>query len=154
MRWRRALALCNLVDEVADKQRYILDAFPRVVRDVARKQEKDVELTISGGDIELDRIVLDEMSDPLLHLVRNSIDHGIETPDLRQAAGKPPEGTLKLRAWHGAGQVIVDVIDDGREDSHPGIEDAPALDAPRRPAAPGGATGRWRPLRCPARTPC
>jgi two-component system, chemotaxis family, sensor kinase CheA len=93
---------------------YILDAFPRVVRDVARKQEKDVELTISGGDIELDRIVLDEMSDPLLHLVRNAVDHGIESPEARAKAKKSPRGKLSIDVTRQKGQIFIEVSDDGR----------------------------------------
>ena len=93
---------------------YILDAFPRVVRDVARKQAKDVELTISGGDIELDRIVLDEMSDPLLHLVRNAVDHGIESAEARKKANKPPRGKLSIDVSRQKGQIFIEVSDDGR----------------------------------------
>ena len=93
---------------------YILDAFPRVVRDVARKQSKDVELTITGGDIELDRIVLDEMSDPLLHLVRNAVDHGIESPEARMKANKPARGKLFINVSRQKGQIYIEVADDGR----------------------------------------
>ena len=93
---------------------YILDAFPRVVRDVSRKQEKDVELEIAGSDIELDRMVLDEISDPLLHLVRNSVDHGLETPEARKAAGKNPRGKLFIRVSRQKGQIYIEVGDDGK----------------------------------------
>jgi two-component system chemotaxis sensor kinase CheA len=93
---------------------YILDAFPRVVRDVARKQGKDVELTISGGDIELDRIVLDEMSDPLLHLVRNAVDHGIESPEARAKTNKPARGKLSIDVTRQKGQIFIEVSDDGK----------------------------------------
>ena len=93
---------------------YILDAFPRVVRDVARKQEKDVELTISGGDIELDRIVLDEMSDPLLHLVRNAVDHGIESPEARKKTGKSERAKLSIDVSRQKGQIFIEVSDDGK----------------------------------------
>lgn len=93
---------------------YILDAFPRVVRDIARKQDKDVELNISGGDIELDRIVLDEISDPLLHLVRNAVDHGIESPAERSAHNKNPKGKLFINVSRQKGQIYIEVGDDGR----------------------------------------
>jgi len=86
---------------------YILDAFPRVVRDIARKQEKDVELNISGGDIELDRIVLDEISDPLLHMVRNAVDHGIESPKDRTAHNKNPKGKLFINVSRQKGQICI-----------------------------------------------
>jgi two-component system, chemotaxis family, sensor kinase CheA len=93
---------------------YILDAFPRVVRDVAHKQQKDVELTITGGDIELDRIVLDEISDPLLHLVRNAVDHGIESPEVRKKTNKPIRGKLFINVSRQKGQILIEVADDGR----------------------------------------
>ena len=93
---------------------YILDAFPRVVRDVARKQEKDVEFSISGGDIELDRIVLDEISDPLLHLVRNAVDHGLEKPEARLKAKKPAKGKLFINVSRQKGQIYIEVGDDGK----------------------------------------
>lgn len=93
---------------------YILDAFPRVVRDIARKEGKDVDLQITGGDIELDRVVLDEMSDPLLHLVRNSVDHGLETIEERQAKGKEPKGKLFINVSRQKGQIYIEVGDDGK----------------------------------------
>jgi two-component system chemotaxis sensor kinase CheA len=93
---------------------YILDAFPRVVRDVAHKQQKDVELNITGGDIELDRIVLDEISDPLLHLVRNAVDHGIESPEVRKKNSKLPRGKLFINVSRQKGQILIEVADDGR----------------------------------------
>lgn len=93
---------------------YILDAFPRVVRDVAKKQGKDVELEILGGEIELDRVVLDEMSDPLLHLVRNAVDHGLETPEERKRRNKPPRGKLTIQVSRQRGQIYIEVIDDGQ----------------------------------------
>jgi two-component system, chemotaxis family, sensor kinase CheA len=93
---------------------YILDAFPRVVRDISRKQNKDVELEISGSDIELDRVVLDEISDPLLHLVRNSVDHGIEPAEKRKASKKNPKGKVFIRVSRQKGQIFIEVGDDGR----------------------------------------
>jgi len=93
---------------------YILDAFPRVVRDVAKKQGKDVELEILGGEIELDRMVLDEMSDPLLHLVRNAVDHGLETPEERKKNNKEPRGKLTIQVSRQRGQIYIEVVDDGQ----------------------------------------
>jgi two-component system chemotaxis sensor kinase CheA len=93
---------------------YILDAFPRVVRDIARKASKEVDLQITGGEIELDRVVLDEMSDPLLHLVRNSLDHGLETVEERKAKGKNPKGRLFINVSRQKGQIYIEVGDDGK----------------------------------------
>ncbi|HTS78056.1 MAG TPA: chemotaxis protein CheW [Bryobacteraceae bacterium] len=87
--------------------------FPRVVRDMALGLGKQVALTMEGAETELDRTILEAIKDPLTHLVRNSIDHGLETPEKRLAAGKPAESVLKLRALHEGGQVIIQVFDDG-----------------------------------------
>lgn len=86
----------------------------RVVRDVARKAGKQVEFIQTGADTELDRNVVEQIADPLVHMVRNSVDHGIETPEQRQAAGKPPVGRVELKAYHQAGNINIEVIDDGR----------------------------------------
>lgn len=86
----------------------------RLVRDTARKLCKDVELVIEGQETELDRNVVEALSDPLVHMVRNSVDHGIETPDQREAAGKPRTGKLTLRAYHKGGAINIEIIDDGR----------------------------------------
>ena len=88
--------------------------FPRLVRDVSTKLGKQVELELVGKDTELDRTVVDALGDPLVHLVRNSLDHGLEGPDERTAAGKPPTGTLHLSARHAGGNVVIEVRDDGR----------------------------------------
>jgi two-component system chemotaxis sensor kinase CheA len=88
--------------------------FPRVVRDVATRLGKQVELRLVGQDTELDRTVVDALGDPLVHLVRNALDHGLESPAERTAAGKPPTGTLEISARHAGGHVIVSVRDDGR----------------------------------------
>lgn len=85
----------------------------RVTRDLSAKQRKQVHLVTSGEDTELDRSVVEELNDPLLHMIRNSIDHGIESPDKRAAAGKPPVGTLQLRAYHQGGNIVVEIEDDG-----------------------------------------
>jgi two-component system chemotaxis sensor kinase CheA len=87
--------------------------FPRLVRDVARTCAKQVRLDVQGSETELDKTVIEAIRDPLTHLVRNAVDHGIETPELRRAKGKPPEGRLLLRAFHEAGQVNIEVADDG-----------------------------------------
>ena len=86
---------------------------PRVVRDLGAQCGKHVRLEMVGRETELDRTLLEAVKDPLTHLVRNSVDHGVETPDVRQRAGKPPEGVLTLRARHESGQVVVEVADDG-----------------------------------------
>jgi two-component system chemotaxis sensor kinase CheA len=88
--------------------------FPRLVRDLAARLGKQVDLRLEGADTELDRTVVDALGDPLVHLVRNALDHGLETPSERIAAGKPPTGVLELAARHAGGHVIVAVRDDGR----------------------------------------
>lgn len=93
---------------------YILDNFPRIVRDLARKQNKEVELNISGAEIELDRVILDEISDPLVHLVRNAIDHGIEDIDERKVLNKNPAGEVFINVSRQKGQIFIEVGDDGR----------------------------------------
>ncbi|WP_022852467.1 hybrid sensor histidine kinase/response regulator [Thermodesulfatator atlanticus] len=92
----------------------VFNKFPRIVRDLARSTGKKVNLRIEGADTELDRSIIDAIKDPLTHLVRNSIDHGIEDPDVRVQVGKPPVGTLVLRAYHEGGQVVIEIEDDGR----------------------------------------
>lgn len=88
--------------------------FPRLVRDLAKATSKQIDLQMRGEDTELDRTVIEAISDPLIHLVRNSVDHGIETPDERRAAGKSATGTVLLTARHEEGRIIVTVEDDGR----------------------------------------
>lgn len=92
----------------------VFQRFPRVVRDVARELGKDVELQIRGADTELDKAMLDRLADPLMHIVRNALDHGIEAPEARQAAGKPARGRLLLNAYHESGVVVIEVSDNGR----------------------------------------
>lgn len=87
--------------------------FTRVVRDVSRELGKDIELSISGGDTELDKSMVEKIGDPLMHLVRNAMDHGIEAPDVRVANGKPVRGRLELNAFHDSGSIIIEVADDG-----------------------------------------
>jgi two-component system chemotaxis sensor kinase CheA len=88
--------------------------FPRLARDLANELGKEVLLKLEGGDVELDKTILEGLSDPLTHMVRNSVDHGIEAPAIRIAAGKPSMGTVTLRASHQAGQVVIEISDDGK----------------------------------------
>jgi len=87
--------------------------FPRLVRDLSTKLGKQVELKLIGADTELDRTVVDALGDPLVHLVRNALDHGLESPEARTAAGKAPTGTLEIAARHAGGSVIIEVRDNG-----------------------------------------
>jgi two-component system chemotaxis sensor kinase CheA len=91
----------------------VFDPLPRLVRDTARRLDKTVELVLEGAETEADKDILDVLGEPLLHLVRNALDHGIEPPDRRMAAGKPPGGTLRVRALQDKGGVVVEVSDDG-----------------------------------------
>lgn len=88
--------------------------FPRLVRDLGRDLNKPVQLQIEGGDVEIDKTILEGLSDPLTHMIRNSVDHGIEAPEVRTAAAKPAMGTVLLRASHQAGQVVIEISDDGK----------------------------------------
>jgi two-component system chemotaxis sensor kinase CheA len=92
----------------------IFNLFPRTVRDIAKQQGKEVNLQIEGGDNSVDKRILEEMKDPLLHLLRNAIDHGIETPTERQSHGKPAIATIRLRGYQVGSTVSIEVIDDGR----------------------------------------
>ena len=87
--------------------------FRRLVRDLSKDLGKDVVLETSGAETELDKVVIDKLADPLVHLLRNSLDHGIETPDQRTAAGKPSKGTIRLDAAHQQGQIVLTITDDG-----------------------------------------
>ncbi|WP_292520679.1 chemotaxis protein CheA [Methanoculleus sp.] len=91
----------------------IFNRLPRVVRDVANHDGKEVEFVIEGGETELDRSMMDGLSDPLLHIIRNAVNHGIETPDVREAGGKPPKGLLRLTARRDKDNVIIEIEDDG-----------------------------------------
>lgn len=88
--------------------------FPRLVRELAKEQGKEVEFVMEGGEIAVDKQILEEIKDPLLHLLRNAVDHGMETPAERQKAGKPPQGKLVLKAVQSGSHIIVEVSDDGR----------------------------------------
>ena len=91
----------------------VFNRFPRMVRDLAKELNKDINLTIEGEDTELDRTVIDEIGDPLMHLLRNSLDHGVEHPDDREAKGKPRTGEVGLIARHEGNNVVIMVTDDG-----------------------------------------
>ena len=93
---------------------FVFSRFPRVVHDVAAKLGKEVELRTVGEGTELDKGLIERITDPLTHLVRNSLDHGLESPDEREAAGKPRKGAITLRAYHQGGAIVIEVSDDGR----------------------------------------
>lgn len=91
----------------------VFETFPRAVRDLAREFGKEVEFVVTGGEVELDRRIIEALGEPLLHLIRNALDHGLEAPAVRQAAGKPARGRLAIRAWEKGNRVVVEVEDDG-----------------------------------------
>lgn len=91
----------------------VFNRFPKMVRQLSRDLNKKIELNIVGAETELDRTVIDEIGDPLVHLIRNSVDHGIESPEERRAKGKPEEGTVELRAYHSGNYVFIEIEDDG-----------------------------------------
>lgn len=91
----------------------VFNKFPRIVRELSRKLGKEVELEMAGLSVELDRSIIEALIDPITHLVRNALDHGIESPQVRVAGNKPPDGKLVLHAYHESGRVIIDVRDDG-----------------------------------------
>ncbi|MFC4617364.1 chemotaxis protein CheW [Camelliibacillus cellulosilyticus] len=91
----------------------VFNRFPRMVRSVAKELKKSINLEITGAETELDRTVIDEIGDPLVHLIRNSMDHGIEFPDVRRKLGKPEDGHIVLRAYHAGRHVMIEIQDDG-----------------------------------------
>lgn len=113
--------LNRLVEEVRDSALRLrmvqigdtFTRFQRVVRDVSKELNKQIELVITGAETELDKTVIEKIGDPLMHLVRNAMDHGIEAPDIRVAKGKPAAGTLSLNAYHDSGSIVIEVADDG-----------------------------------------
>jgi two-component system chemotaxis sensor kinase CheA len=113
--------ISRLVDEIRDgalRLRMVqigetFNRFHRVVRDVSRDLGKDIELIVTGGEAELDKTVVEKISDPLTHMVRNAIDHGIESAEMRIAAGKPARGRVRLNAFHESGSIVIEVADDG-----------------------------------------
>ncbi len=92
----------------------VFNRFPRMIRDVSRKLGKEIELVMSGEETELDRTVIDEIGDPLIHLLRNAADHGLETTEERVSIGKPKKGTIKLQAYQDGNSVVIEVEDDGK----------------------------------------
>jgi two-component system chemotaxis sensor kinase CheA len=92
----------------------VFQKYNRLARDVARTLGKDVDLLIEGAETEVDKTILEELNDPLVHLVRNSVDHGLETPDERVAAGKPARGTIRLSARQAGDHIVIEIMDDGR----------------------------------------
>ena len=92
----------------------VFQRMPRLVRELAQTLGKEVKLVLEGENTEVDKTIIEELADPLTHMIRNSMDHGLETPDERVAAGKHPEGTIKLIAEHRAGRIVISVTDDGR----------------------------------------
>ncbi|MCK4686409.1 MAG: Hpt domain-containing protein, partial [Pirellulales bacterium] len=114
----RIHAVTGELQEVAMKTRMapidqLFNKFPRIVRDVAAACDKKVDLLIDGSDTELDRTLIEKIRDPLTHLIRNAIDHGVESKDVRSITGKPTSGTISLRAFQESGQVTIEVSDDG-----------------------------------------
>ncbi|MHB8178552.1 MAG: chemotaxis protein CheA [Vulcanimicrobiaceae bacterium] len=91
----------------------VFDRFPRLVRDVAKARGKEVQLVVSGADTDLDKTIVDEVGEPLMHLLRNCVDHGIEIPELREQRGKARAGMISLNAYHEGNQIIIEVSDDG-----------------------------------------
>ncbi|MYM91846.1 chemotaxis protein CheA, partial [Rugamonas sp. FT82W] len=116
-----ASTVSELVEQVRDRALQLrmvrigatFSRFQRVVHDVAREIGKDIRLQVSGEDTELDKTVVEKLGDPLTHLVRNAIDHGIEPAALRLERGKPAQGTVRLHAYHDAGNIVIEVSDDG-----------------------------------------
>ena len=92
----------------------VFDTLRRTVRDLAREHGKDMEFVVNGGETELDRKIIERIGDPLIHMIRNSLDHGLETPEEREAAGKPPRGTITLSAFYDGGCVTIALSDDGK----------------------------------------
>jgi two-component system, chemotaxis family, sensor kinase CheA len=92
----------------------VFNLFARTVRDLARDQEKDVRFVVQGGDITADKLILEEIKDPLMHMIRNAVDHGIESPAERKAAGKPAQATVRLGASRVGSRIVIELVDDGR----------------------------------------
>ncbi len=101
---------------------FAFNRMPRIVHDVSQKLGKEIDLVMEGEGTELDKTMLEQLTDPLVHIVRNSIDHGIETPDVRIASGKPAMGTVKMAAFHQGGNIMIQITDDGAGINHEVIE--------------------------------
>ena len=114
--------MARLVDDVRDSTMYIrmvpigetFSTFKRTVHDLSRDMGKQIELVINGGDTELDKTLVEKIQDPLMHIVRNAVDHGIESPQERQAMGKREKAVIKLNAFHESGSIVIEVSDDGK----------------------------------------
>ncbi len=91
----------------------VFNRFPRLVRDIAREFSKEIDLVIQGEETELDKSIIEEISDPLVHLIRNAADHGVESPDIRESRGKPRRGTIHLSAGHEGNHIVIEIQDDG-----------------------------------------
>jgi two-component system, chemotaxis family, sensor kinase CheA len=92
----------------------VFNKFPRMIRDLSRELNKKIELEITGEETELDKSIVEEIGDPLVHIIRNSCDHGIETPETRLAAGKEEGGTIQLKAYHEGNHIVIQIVDDGK----------------------------------------
>lgn len=92
----------------------VFNKFPRMVRDLSRELKKSIELKITGEETELDKSIVEEIGDPLVHIIRNSCDHGIEDKDIRKMAGKPEVGTIELKAYHEGNNIVIEIVDDGK----------------------------------------
>lgn len=92
----------------------VFNKFPRIIRELSKKLDKEIHLEMEGTEVELDKSIIEALGDPMTHLVRNAVDHGMETPADREKKGKPREGTIRLKAYHEGGYVNIDVIDDGK----------------------------------------
>ncbi|MDO9618676.1 MAG: chemotaxis protein CheA [Pseudomonas sp.] len=122
-------AVANLVEHIRDASLSlrmvaigeVFQRFPRVVRDISKELDKDIELLITGADTELDKSMVEKLADPLMHIVRNAMDHGIERSVDRLAAGKTQRGALRLNAYHESGSIVIEVTDDGRGLDRPRI---------------------------------
>jgi two-component system chemotaxis sensor kinase CheA len=118
---------------------HVFDAFPRAVRDLARSFDKDIELTIRGRDTELDKKIIEQLAEPMTHLIRNAVDHGIETPEERTKAGKPPAGQIVVSAEQQGNRILIVLRDDGH-----GIDVALLRDAAvRRAIASATDAAKW-----------
>ncbi|MBI5409556.1 MAG: chemotaxis protein CheA [Nitrospirae bacterium] len=116
-----ASTLSRLIEDIRDRAMQArmvpigesFNRFHRVIRDISREMSKDIELAVSGGETELDKNLTEKINDPLMHLVRNAADHGIEKPDVRISKGKPAKGVIRLNAFNDAGSIVIEISDDG-----------------------------------------
>jgi len=102
----------------------VFDRLARLVRRIAREAGKEIDFVISGGEVELDKLIVEELSDPLMHIIRNAIDHGAESPEVREAAGKPRRARVSLRAEQKGNHVVIEVSDDGSGIDELGVREA------------------------------